>query len=80
MYVLITRNECVHCDRAKALLQDQGIQFVTYNVESKSSKWVLSLMRMSGLKTVPQIFDADGKHIGGFSDLVSSLGLDHKYH
>ena len=80
MYTVITRNNCVHCDRAKALLRDQGISFVSYNVESRSSKWILSLLRMAEIKTVPQIFDSDGTHVGGFSDLVPSLGLDHKYH
>lgn len=80
MYVVITRNNCVHCDRAKALLREHSIGVVTYNIEDPSSRWVLSLFKMAGLKTVPQIFDKKGKHIGGYSDLVASLGLDQTYH
>jgi glutaredoxin len=35
---------------------------------------------MAGLSTVPQIFNEKGEHIGGYSELVASLGLDPNYH
>jgi len=76
MYVMISRNNCVYCDRAKALLREHRKGVVVYNIEEPSSKWVLSLLKIAGLTTVPQIFDNKGHHIGGYSDLAASLGLD----
>lgn len=80
MYTIITQDNCSHCDRAKALLRDNNISTVTYNVGASSSRWVFSLVRMAGLKTVPQIFNDKGEHVGGYNDLVQSLGLDPTLH
>ena len=74
MYTVITRNQCNFCDTAKALLKGAGQGYTEYNVQSDSSKWVLSLMRQAGLKTVPQIFSSDGTHIGGYTELQEFLG------
>jgi glutaredoxin len=74
MYTVITRNQCNFCDTAKTLLQGAGQGYTEYNVQSPSSKWVLSLMKQAGLKTVPQIFSSDGSHIGGYTELKEFLG------
>ena len=74
MYTVITRNQCNFCDTAKTLLQGAGQGYIEYNVQSDSSKWVLSLMKQAGLKTVPQIFSSDGTHIGGYAELKEFLG------
>ena len=74
MYTIITRNQCTFCDTAKALLKGAGQGFTEYNVQSDSSKWVLSLMKQAGLKTVPQIFSSDGTHIGGYAELKEFFG------
>jgi glutaredoxin len=71
MYTMITRNNCKYCDKAKALLKSNGINFTTYNVEEGSSKWVLSLMKEANIKTVPQIFASNGSLVGGYRDLES---------
>ena len=73
-YTVITRNQCNFCDTAKALLKGVNQSYVEYNVQSESSKWVLSLMKQAGLKTVPQIFSSDGTHIGGYTELKEFLG------
>jgi glutaredoxin len=73
-YTIITRNQCNFCDTAKATLKGVGQSYVEFNVESESSKWVLSLMKQAGLKTVPQIFSSDGTHIGGYTELRDFLG------
>jgi glutaredoxin 3 len=73
-YTVITRNQCNFCDTAKALLKGANQSYVEYNVQSESSKWVLSLMKQAGLKTVPQIFSSDGTHIGGYTELKEFLG------
>lgn len=74
MYTVITRNQCNFCDTAKALLKGAGQGYTEYNVQSLSSKWVLSLMKQANLKTVPQIFSSDGTHIGGYTELKEFLG------
>ena len=75
MYIIITRNQCNFCDSAKALLRGLGISYIVYNVQSNSSSWILTLLKKSDLKTVPQIFAPDGNHIGGYADLVTHLDL-----
>jgi glutaredoxin len=74
MYTVITRNQCSFCDTAKALLKGAGQGYTEYNVQSDSSRWVLSLMKQAGLKTVPQIFSSDGTYIGGYTELKEFLG------
>jgi len=73
MYVVITRDQCNFCDNAKALLKSAGYTWTEYNVQSGSSKWVLSLMKKAGLTTVPQIFQPDGTHVGGYTELREQL-------
>ena len=74
MWVIITRDQCNFCDTAKALLRGQGLPITEYNVQSPSSKWVLSLMKQAGLKTVPQIFSSDGTYMGGYTELKEFFG------
>ena len=74
MYTVITRNQCNFCDTAKALLKGAGQGYAEYNVQSDSSKWVLTLMKQAGLKTVPQIFSSSGTHIGGYTELQEFFG------
>lgn len=73
MYVVISRNQCTFCDRAKAVLRSQRLPFTEYNVQSKSSMWLLPLLLKADLKTVPQIFSPDGRHIGGYAELEKEL-------
>jgi glutaredoxin len=51
-----------------------GQGYVEYNVQSTSSKWVLTLIKQAGHTTVPQIFSSDGTYIGGCSELKNLLG------
>mgnify|MGYP003626440909 FL=1 len=74
MYTVITRNQCSFCDTAKALLKGAGQGYIEYNVQSDSSKWVLTLMKQANIKTVPQIFSSDGSHIGGYTELKQLIG------
>jgi glutaredoxin len=74
MYTVITRNQCNFCDSAKALLKEASEGYIEYNVQSDSSKWVLSLMKQAGLKTVPQIFSSDGTYMGGYTELKEFFG------
>jgi glutaredoxin len=76
MWTLISRDQCNFCDTAKALLKEASIPYVEYNIQSKSSKWVLSLLKRSSITTVPQVFDSEGKHIGGYTELKEYLNGD----
>lgn len=73
MYTVITRNQCTFCDSAKALLRGADLQYTEYNVQTESSKWVLTLIKQAGHTTVPQIFDSKGTHIGGYTELQQTL-------
>jgi len=75
MYVLITRNQCNFCDSAKALLKGSNELYVEYNVQSPSSRWVLTLIKQAGHTTVPQIFSHDGTHVGGYTELKELLDV-----
>lgn len=74
-FEMITQNECIFCDRAKALLKSKGVAFNECSIDDPQlgSLWRAKL-RASGLKTVPQIFmyNQDTQEydlIGGFTDL-----------
>lgn len=73
MWVIITRDQCNFCDSAKALLKGDNKQYVEYNVQSPSSKWLLTLIKQAGYTTVPQIFKPDGTYVGGYTELKEQL-------
>jgi len=73
MFTIITRDQCSFCDSAKALLKGADLHYTEYNVQSSSSKWVLTLIKQAGHTTVPQIFAPDGSHIGGYTELKAYL-------
>lgn len=75
MYTIITRDQCNFCDSAKALLKGASKGYTEYNVQSQSSKWVLTLIKQAGHTTVPQIFSSDGSYIGGYTELKEHLGV-----
>jgi len=77
MFVLISRDNCSFCSMAKELIYLYNQNYREYNVESGSSKWVLSLLNKAGYKTVPQIYAPDGKHIGGYEALIEYLKENH---
>ena len=73
MYVVITRDQCNFCDQAKALLKGANLPYTEYNVQSNSSKWLLTLMKKADMRTVPQVFKPDGTYIGGYTELTKEL-------
>lgn len=60
---------CPYCDRAKELLKSQEIPFEEIRVDEDSEKRQ-TMERISGRRTVPQIFIGD-KHVGGYDDLIA---------
>jgi glutaredoxin 3 len=64
-----TMNNCPYCLRAKQLLTQRGIAYDEVLVpESDDAQWE-ALYKLSGLRTMPQIF-AGKELIGGYSDLA----------
>lgn len=73
MYVVLGTRQCEFCNKAKTLLQKEGIGFMSYSVDTVSSKWLLTLIKQAGMNTVPQIWDNEGHHVGGYKDLQEYL-------
>ena len=73
MYTIISRDQCNFCDAAKAILKGRGYPYTEYNVQSQSSRWVLTLIKQASMTTVPQIFDPSGNYVGGYTELKELL-------
>lgn len=67
MYEVTGAQWCPHCQNAKQLLEDRGLGYVFKDIDLDPESGVKLLEE--GLKTIPQVWH-DGKHIGGFTDLV----------
>ena len=59
---------CPFCIRAKALLNEKGVQFIEYSIDGDNDARAKMSERAGGLTTVPQIF-INEKSIGGCDDL-----------
>lgn len=70
MYWILTKPDCPHCDRAKAMLNERGEIWQAFSYDTHPM--LAKLMVVASLKTVPQIWH-DKKHIGGADDLKKYL-------
>jgi len=61
---------CPYCMRAKALLQQRGLDFTEYNVQSEPQRRGEMAERAPGVRTIPQIF-INNRHVGGCDDLYA---------
>ena len=59
---------CPFCLRAKALLNEKGVQFTEYSIDGDDDSRTKMSERAGGLRTVPQIF-INGNGIGGCDEL-----------
>ena len=66
---LYSTSWCPYCTRARALLQEKGLEINEIDVDEVDGKRAEMTAR-SGQGTVPQIFIGD-RHIGGCDDLVA---------
>ena len=67
---LFTKPGCPFCQKAKAALNEQGIQYEEIVLGKDAT--LVSLAAISGQRTVPQVF-IGGQHIGGSEDLAAYL-------
>lgn len=74
--LVITQPNCPFCVKAKALLDERGIEYTTLVLGLNLSKLVMVdfIEKKTGqtVRTVPQII-LDDKYIGGHDDLVAFL-------
>jgi glutaredoxin 3 len=66
---IYTKFGCPYCFRAKRLLDEKGVDYEEYEINSLPGKRDEMLARANGRTTVPQIF-IDGRHVGGSDDLA----------
>ena len=59
---------CPFCIRAKALLNEKGVNFTEYSIDGDNDARTKMSERAGGSRTVPQIF-INEKSIGGCDDL-----------
>ncbi|MCG3175607.1 MAG: Glutaredoxin 3 [Candidatus Omnitrophica bacterium] len=67
--VIYTATYCSYCHAAKKLLTDKGVRYREIDVTDDADERRQLVEKSGGRETVPQIF-ADGRHIGGYDDLV----------
>ncbi len=65
--LMIKKNPCPYCDRAKTLLDNKGIAFEILDLTDKMDE-LESWKQKTGWKTVPMIFINDVL-VGGYTDL-----------
>jgi glutaredoxin 3 len=67
--VVYTMPNCTYCSMAKRLLNSRGIAFQEILVPFEDEAQWDALYKLSGMKTMPQIF-AGKRLIGGYSELA----------
>jgi glutaredoxin 3 len=65
---IYTWSRCPFCNRAKALLDQKGIEYIEYCIDGDEDARDKMKMRTNGKSSVPQIF-IDDRHIGGCDDI-----------
>ncbi|MGH7831553.1 MAG: glutaredoxin 3 [Candidatus Binatia bacterium] len=65
--VVYTKDYCAFCRHAKALLRSKNVDFEEIDV-TQNAQVQEEVFRLSGRRTVPQIF-IDDKAVGGFEEL-----------
>ena len=63
-------SRCPFCIRAKALLNEKGVEFKEYVIDGDEDQRDQMAQRANGRRSLPQIFIND-RHIGGCDDLYA---------
>lgn len=77
--IIWTKNQCIYCEWAKKLLQDNEIEFDERNINTDYTKdqmvdWLTEYHDINPEEkiTMPQVIVA-GHHVGGFTELKQHL-------
>lgn len=65
---IYTTDYCPYCSKAKALLEQKGVDYIEIRVDKEPMKFEEMIRRSNGQRSVPQIF-INNQGIGGFDDL-----------
>jgi glutaredoxin len=68
MITVYSKNNCPFCDRAKALLENKGVEYTVVNIEEAPE--ARELLVDQGLRSVPQIFNDGELLAGGYQGLA----------
>ena len=69
-FVILGRESCPWCDKAKELVTSKDHTFHYFDVMEADS--IREFLIQNGMDTVPQVYK-DGEYIGGYSDLENYL-------
>ena len=72
---IYTKGYCPYCVRAKALMQQKGVEFKEYPIDKQPELREEMVNRANGGYTVPQIFIND-QHIGGCDEMFALESLN----
>jgi glutaredoxin 3 len=73
MYVIYSKPFCPFCVKAENFLRQRGISYAKIDIGRNPELRDVMIEKSGGRKTVPQIFDHEDNHIGGFDDLEVHL-------
>lgn len=74
---IITKEDCVFCEKAKTLLRSRDILFEEIHVGKDVTRdWILK--KYPHIKSVPIIFDG-AEFIGGYQDLMEKLSTSPEF-
>jgi glutaredoxin len=68
MITVYSKNNCPFCDRAKALLENKGVDYKVVNIEDEPD--AREFLVDQGLRSVPQIFNDGVLLAGGYQGLA----------
>ncbi|GAB5381230.1 MAG: glutaredoxin 3 [Aliiglaciecola sp.] len=67
---IFTKGYCPYCQRAKALLEQKGVEYIEFPIDKQPELRDTMIERANGGYTVPQIF-INQQHIGGCDDMFA---------
>lgn len=70
MYLVVTKDDCPWCEKAKDLLNSKQIPYTWINLNEMPE--MIPVVKAMGLKTVPQIFELLP---GGYEGLYAELEM-----
>ena len=73
MFEIYGTDDCVYCNKAKALLSVYDKPYVYIDVAEDEDITAAFFKKFPDVRTVPQITSSDGQWIGGYSELEKWL-------
>ena len=71
MYTIYSKSGCIYCDAAMDLMEKNNLEYKEVKVDR--DPLALAYMQSNNFKTVPQIYDPEGNHVGGYYDFKKTI-------